>query len=349
MKANKVLITGGDGYLGLRLAKRYLERTDLGVLLWVRSRDSAEFDSKYERLAAEFGGAANRVEYHTGDLAGPHPFESVDPQSIRQIVHSAAVTRFNIDEATARAVNTDGAAKLFGLAGRCRSLEAIGVLSTIYASGLQCGIIEERRLENSSGFANHYERSKWECETRLLDEFDHLPWRLLRIATVVADNDSGEVTQFNAFHNTLKLFFYGLLSLVPGNAETPLYFVTGDFVTAAVYELMNGASDSLICHVAHAREESIRLGDLIDLAFEVFDGNDDFKARHILKPLYSDADSFNLLTEGVKSFGSGVVSQAVSSVAPFGRQLFVDKDVRNSNLKSAIPSYRAPDPRTLVE
>ena len=43
---------------------------------------------------------------------------------------------------------------------------------------------------------------------------------------MIADDASGAVTQQNAFHNTLKLFYYGLLALMPGACDTPLYFIT---------------------------------------------------------------------------------------------------------------------------
>jgi hypothetical protein len=50
-----------------------------------------------------------------------------------------------------------------------------------------------------------------------------LPLSVARLATVIADEERGAVTQFNAFHNTLKLFYYGPLSLMPGNPATRLY------------------------------------------------------------------------------------------------------------------------------
>src|SRR5262249_28275867 len=158
------------------------------------------------------------------------------------IIHTAAVTKFNVDSETAESVNIQGAEKLLKFASRCDSLETFGLLSTVYASGLKAGTIEELPLEDVS-FANHYERSKCASETKLMRDFDYLPWRILRVATVIADDHSGCVTQFNAFHNTLKLLYYGLLSLIPGNPGTPLYFVTGDFVANAVFKAMQNASN----------------------------------------------------------------------------------------------------------
>jgi thioester reductase-like protein len=349
MESKQVLITGADGYLGLRLAKKYLESTGDQLLLWVRAADQSEFLTKRERLARQIDDRADRVNYYWGDLTKQEPFEMLDARQINRVIHSAAVTRFNVDQDTARKVNTEGSEKILRFANKCPSLEAFGLISTVYTSGLKPDEVEEVPFDGGEGFANHYESSKWASETLLLSEYNHLPWRILRVATVIADSDDGHVSQYNAFHNTLKLFFYGLLSLVPGKPDTPVYFVTGEFATNAIFELMNGLRSKVIYHVAHTQEESLTLGELIDLAFETFDRDSAFQLRRILKPLYSDADSFDLLVDGINAFGGGIVNQAVSSVAPFGKQLFVQKDIKNHNLVSALKNYRAPETRQLIQ
>jgi thioester reductase-like protein len=348
MRAKKVLITGADGYLGMRLARRYLEATSDRLALWVRSSDASEFHAKRKNLARQIDDLEDRVTYHWGDLVDDDPFGSLDPAVISRVIHSAAVTRFNVDEVTAREVNVKGTEKVLRFARKCPGLEAIGLLSTVYASGLKAGAVEEGPLDSNRGFANHYERSKWLSENTLLTEYDSLPWRILRVATVIADSDSGRVSQYNAFHNTLKLFYYGLLSLIPGRAETPVYLVTGEFAAGAVFELMQSTQSNAIYNVAHAETESLTLGQLIDLAFEAFDQESDFRSRRILQPLFSDAESFDLLVDGISAFGGGIVNQAVSSIAPFGKQLFIHKQIQNHNVVAALKDYRAPEPRKLI-
>jgi nucleoside-diphosphate-sugar epimerase len=348
MQAKTVLITGGDGYLGQRLARAYLELTDSPVLLWLRAGNADAFESKRAKLSRHLAGFEGRVGYKWGDLVKDYPFDSVEPQTIRTIIHTAAVTKFNVDEETARKVNIEGTEKLLRFASQCRSLEAFGLLSTVYASGLKSGVIGETPFEQSSDFANHYERSKRASEMKLLSEFDYLPWRILRVATVISDDPGGHVTQFNAFHNTLKLLYYGLLSIVPGNPNTPLYFVTGDFVTDAVFRLMREPVNRAIYHVCHTRSESLTLGELMNAAFECFAEQPDFKSRRILQPLYADAESFELLGDAMDTFGGSIVNQALSSVSPFARQLFVEKEFLNDKLASVLGNYRAPEARQLV-
>jgi len=348
MSAKQVLITGGDGYVGRSLARKYLESTDDEVLVWMRASDEREYVGKREKLAPLLAGFEGRVTYLSGDLREDEPFHSVNPERLRGIIHTAAVTRFNVDEATARAVNVEGTEKLLRFASGCPALEHLDLLGTVYASGLREGKIDEAALDDKEGFANHYERSKWAAEQLLFERYGHLPWRIFRVATIIADDESGSVIQYNAFHNTLKLFYYALLSLLPGKPETPLYFVTGRFVTDSIFGLANRAPTRSIYHVAHRVEESITLGQLIDVAFETFNRDPDFESRRVLKPLFCDAGAFDLLVEGVNSFGGSIVNQALSSVSPFGRQLFIRKEVQNGHLVSELEAYRSPDALRLI-
>jgi nucleoside-diphosphate-sugar epimerase len=342
-----LLVTGGTGYLGRRLARAWLDAGGDQVIVWVRAREAADLARLRAELADGVADGVSRLVVASGDLASDRAFENVDPGPIRAIVHAAAATRFNIDEATAT-VNVEGTRRLLTFARRCPGLADVTVLSSIYASGLRAGTVVEEPLDEGGRFANHYERSKWASEHVLLREFSQLPWRIARVATVIADDDAGRVTQQNAFHNTLKLFYYGLLSVVPGQPDTLLYFVTGDFVTDALVRLVGQAPARSIVHLAHTGAESETLGALVDTAFEVFGEDPEFKKRRVLKPLYSDADAFDLLADGAQSFAGGVVTQALSSVRPFAHQLFVSKDVRNDRLRAALPDYRAPDPRRLI-
>lgn len=344
-----VLITGGSGYLGNRIARRYLQDTDSTLVLWLHAKDSAEFESKKKQTLQALEVEPCRARFAWGDLADPDPFNRVNAADIDQIIHAAAVTRFNVEQDLAQKVNIEGAEKLYQFAARCQNLRAVGVLSSIYACGLTTGCVGETPFDSPRPFANYYEWSKSQAEALLLDQYAALPWKILRIATVIADNEGGRVTQQNAFHNTLKLLYYGLMSVVPGNADTPLYFVTGDFVADAVYRLMQQPSHHTIYHVCHDEDHSLTLGKLIDLAYNCFEQDVNFKKRRLLKPLFCDSEAFALLSEGVNSFGGAVVSQGLSSVTPFARQLFSKKTFHNHRLRADYENYVAPDAVRLLQ
>jgi thioester reductase-like protein len=342
MSANRILITGAGGYLGERTARRLLDTTDHEVVLWLHAADEAEARTKIEPLARGFESYGKRVSFAHGELGADEPFAMVDPRTLRGLIHGAAVTKFSVDAETADRVNVDGSEKAFRFAERCDGLDQLTYVSTVYASGLREGAVTEQPFDAVAGFANHYERSKNAAEHILITRFDHLPWRIARVATVIADDETGKVTQYNAVHNTLKLFYYGLISLVPGLADTPLYFVTGDFVVKALADVWACSERHAIYHLAHTRAESLNLDQLVDKAFEVFQENDAFRARRVLKPMYVDASSFDMLVDGIDGFGGDVLKDALRSVSPFARQLFVNKDLENGRLRAAITAYAAP-------
>ena len=245
--------------------------------------------------------------------------DEIDPTGITSIVHCAAVTNFGVDRETARAVNVEGTARVVEFARRCTGLRRYVQLSTLYSVGTVTGPVGEQ-LSTAQSFANHYEWSKHEAETLVAGS--GLPWAIVRVATVAADDDSGHVTQYNALHNTLKLVYYGLLSLIPGDPATPVPLTTGDRAVAAIA----AALDAAPAGVHHAVPSSTAtLGELIDICYEVFAEDPSFARRRILKPVFCDQPSFDDLLEAARSMRAGPVHDALTSVAPFARQLYRPK------------------------
>lgn len=323
-----ILLTGATGYLGKKLLKEL--SSDQKVIVPVRSRSGL---SGSERLEADLNRA--NIQVIESDLQNLGEAQ-LDLNNIEVIIHNAAVTAFNVDEETANKVNRDGSRNIFELASRCPNLKKIIYVSTVYSSGMKAGEIEESLCDNLAGFANHYERSKWEAETLLTTEFGHLPWCIARVSTVISDDSAGNVIQQNAVHNTLKLFFYGLISLLPGNPNTPIYLVTGDFVTRALKVIIEKGDTQKVYHVTFSLEESLTLGKIIELAHASFLEDEGFKTKRILKPLFTDMSSFETLVDNVKHFGGAILSQGVTSVAPFGKQLFIPKIIKNDELKKLM-------------
>jgi nucleoside-diphosphate-sugar epimerase len=341
------LMTGADGYLGRRLVQRFADEGHRLVLA-VRAGDRAELEAKRAVLQGCLDGRSpGSVDVVPADLTAPDPFSEIGEQTwITRIVHAAAITRFNVPEGQARAVNVEGTAKLVELARRCQGLERFGLLSTVYASGLTPGVVDETRWSTEDGFANFYEWSKRRAEE--VAAAADLPLTTIRVATAIADDESGVVTKQNAVHNTLRLYFYGLLSLMPGNRDTPVYFVTRDSVADAVVRLMDDDVPLGEYHVCHERAATATLGELVDLAFDEFERHEAFVRRRILRPLFCAIEAFDDLVAASRSFRGSPVNQALETVSPFARQLYVHKDVRNGRLRMAWPAYAAPDPRELI-
>lgn len=301
------LITGAGGYLGSRLVAALGDEP----ILAVRLRD-------------------------------PEPFSHVDPRRITRIIHTSANTKFNVDRETAERVNVAGTARVLEFAARCDRLERLVYLSTLYTAGRRHGEVREER-HTDAGFVNHYEWSKWAGEELLLGRSSP-PVTIVRLPTVIAEDDSGTIGQHNVFHHTLRLFFRGLLTLLPGEPATPLSFATAEFTVAAVLALLDAEPG-----IYQACSRPIRLDTAIETAFAVFERDDGFRRRMLARPLPCDRDSFHDLVTAARGLRGGPLSKALASVAPFAEQLYLPKVFRTDRLRAAWPGYRAADPVALVE
>lgn len=343
------LITGADGYLGSKVATALLAGGEDALVLTVRARDADEFSAKRDRLEHELGtDAAKRVKVVAADIRLDDALTDIDPRVVTRIVHTAAITRFNVDYTTAREVNLDGAARVCAFALRCNNLQRFVTLSTLYSAGRRQGMVKEVRHDDV-GFANNYEWSKWAAEEYALDSCADLPLSVLRLPTLIADDEIGYVTQYNAFHNTLKLYFYGLLSLVPGNASTPLTLATASFATAAIIQILDPACPDNIYHVCPDPPHNATLGQLIEIAFRVFERSEHFRRRRILRPAYCSRESFDDLLEIAEHLRGGPINESLGSVSPFAHQLYLPKEFCNDTLRAAWPGYSAPNPADLIE
>jgi nucleoside-diphosphate-sugar epimerase len=338
-EAREVLITGGGGYLGRRIAIDCLEQGLGPVLLWGHGAAQS--------LPPELARFGRRVRACGGDLRDEEPFAGVSPDDLRLVIHAAAITRFNVSRDDAQRVNVEGTRKALRFAQRCPRLEGFGLVSSIYASGLRSGVLPEAPAA-AEAFANDYEWSKWAAECVLVEEGGSVPWQVFRVATVVADDEHGRVIQHNAVHNTLRLLYRGLLTMVPGTPETIVYLVTGAFASQAIVRLVQHPAAGRFWNVAHSPHESPTLDVVLDAAFEAFTADEWFRRRRIPKPLYVDAESFRALTAAASRFSGALVRDALGSVAPFAPQLFVHKEVENAGLVRALGWSHAPDPRALV-
>jgi thioester reductase-like protein len=336
-----ILITGGDGYIGHKVALNYLKHSDCHLYLWVRAKSEQDLEKKNKRLADLISSEySERYTVCFGDLEQAEPFDNIPADKIHKILHTAAVIRFNVEEDLADSTNILGTRKICEFAKNCDQLKAFDYLSTVYSSGMQAGVVEEKFMQQKPEFVNHYERSKYEAEKIVVEEFSDLPWNIIRIATVISDDMDGKVTQYNVFHNTMRLLFNGLISLLPGDKATPLYLITGEFAANTVYELMESDALNQVFHVCHEADNSASLNDLITWVFEVFNEYPEFSSKRILPPIFADEKTFMVLANNMQTLSKGILSDALGSITPFAKQLYITKEFKIDNTRETIKKYQ---------
>lgn len=344
----EILITGADGYLGRRLCAELLAaHPDMTLRCWMRASDDAQLAAKRASLMHEIpADSASRLTCHGGDLRSDSPFAGIPAGNIEGIVHSAAVIRFNVEPEIADAVNIDGTARLTDFARQCPKLERLVYVSSMYATGEQAGALREDDAAAPPSFANHYERSKYAAEESLRATSPVEP-TVVRIPTLIADDADGQVSQFNVFHNTLRLLYNGLISVLPGNPDTPIYLATRADAVAALRAIL-ADGDAGTYHACPDVDHAARLQQMIDDAFAVFREDPRFAQKRILPPRLADAATFNVLASAMTSLSRGMVADALGSIVPFARQLYVTKSVANGRMAALAPQLFRTDPRQLV-
>ena len=339
-----ILITGADGHLGRAIARWLIANTDRQLLLWVHATDEQGRRSKSQILRELL--VTGRCRLVAGDLTQAAPFADIDSTCVETIIHAAAVTHFGVALDVARAVNLEGTRRVLDFARTCPGLDRCQLLSTLYAAGLREGPIDEAPLSKAPAFANHYEWSKWAAERLVLDEFSDIPWQIVRVATVMAEDESGRVCVHNVVHNTLRLFYYGLLSVVPGQADTRIYMTTAAFAAAACAMLATHAEEGVF-HVSDDGAHALTLDTMLDVVYETFQKDDQFRRQRMLRPLFCDWQSFTTLKDGARQF-SAVISQSLESVSAFALQLYKDKDVGTSRMRAALPGLPVPNASNIL-
>lgn len=344
------VITGATGYFGGRLAAELLRTGDDDLVLPVRAADDAELAIRRGELVGQLGAeAAGRVRVVPADLCDGRYLPGVDTRAVTRIVHAAAITRFSVERELADRVNVAGTVRVREFADRCANLRRFALVSTLYSVGGREGDVKEERFTDEAGFVNHYEWSKWAAEDHVLGaSAADLPVSVLRLPTLIADDDTGRVTQYNAFHNTMKLFYYGLLSVVPGDEHTPLSLASVSFGAAATARLLEPDVSGGIYHVCPDPDDAPTLGEIIDIAFTAYEADETFRRRALLRPVHCDRASFEDLVAMAERLRGGPIHQSLSTVSPFATQLYLPKTFRNDGLRAVWPEFPATDTAALA-
>ncbi|HNO39757.1 MAG TPA: SDR family oxidoreductase [Marmoricola sp.] len=316
-----VIVTGADGCVGTALLK-LLNQHQVRTTALVHAADQSDLAEREARLSATAGGP---VSCQPIELTQEVAFTDADDAVL---VHGAGITNFKVSAERAKQVNVEGARKVFdaAAAGGVRRVVALG---SLYASGLEPGLVAEGPLPEAFDYANHYERSKWEIERLFVDYSDRFETTMLRPGTVFTDDDAGTVSFANAVHHSLALAYIGLLPILPAQSSTPLYLVTAEQTARAILAAIIGPNVGW-ANVSPNIAAAITIGELVDSAFTAYAEDADFKRRRTPKPLYADMDTFNTFADAMGPLADPLVAGALRSLRPFAPQMHVTKDIENT-------------------
>jgi long-chain acyl-CoA synthetase len=278
-----ILLTGATGFVGRELLWRVARRPGDRVICLVRGKEDAESAAKIahildiarpESLTTE---DRSRVSVVRGDIAQDRlglsgaQFDELAGVATR-VIHDAATVDWAAPLETTRRINVDGTRRVLELAQlgyRRGALRRFDYVSTCHVCGKRTGNILEASLDDSAGFFNNYEQSKFEAET--LVRRSGLPFSTFRLSSVVGDSRTGYSSTFRVMYWPLKMLSRGMAWVVPADRAGMLDIVPIDFVCEALEALSADPSmRGKTFHLAAGPERSSTIGELLDLAASRF-------------------------------------------------------------------------------
>ena len=336
--SERILVTGAPGLLGARTLARLLRaHPALGARVLVR--DPAGWDA----VASTLGADAARVETVVGDLrlAGLGLDAASRERAGRGVVallHAAADTSFSQSLEEARAINVEGTRRLLDVASGWPALRRAAFVSTAFVAGRRTGLVRETDEPATDGWVNAYEQSKAEAEhvVREWGSERGREWTILRSSTVVCDSARGEVTQVNAVHRALRLYYGGLAPMIPGTTATAVDVVTADYVCAAIAALALAEGSAGGTYHLCAGDGAMPLGELLDETHDVWRAAPAWKRRAVARPVVTDLPTYRLFERSVEETADRRLRQVVQSLSHFVPQLALPKRFETVNADHAL-------------
>ncbi|MGI8843457.1 MAG: SDR family oxidoreductase [Gemmatimonadaceae bacterium] len=324
------LVTGATGLLGRAVIDELLGDTRVARV--------------YGLARVPRGVGSERVIPIAGDLrlpglglsAGQHAALAAE---VNTILHLGATTTFSQTLVDARATNREGTRHLLELTRDWTGVTRWIYVSTAFVAGARTGHIAENDTTAPRGWINAYEQSKFEAEQ--LVRRAATPWAIVRPSTIVCDDASGRISQVNAVHRALRLYFSGLAAMLPSTELSTLDAVTTDHVARAIACVALAPDAVGTTYQACAGAGAMPLGQLLNETYRLFDREPAWRRKGIARPERVDLHTYRLFERAIEDAGSPRVRQAVRSLSHFVPQIAHPKCFGTTNTDRLL-GYPAP-------
>lgn len=210
-----ILLTGSTGFLGSELLQRFV-MSDYNIKILIRPEKGVSAQERF-RQAFENAGAdvdtssphSGKVKVFEGDITDTNLGLSSNvfnelKNSVDEVFHCAAAVKFSeINRDVLYSTNCKGAQNIldFCISGRKKHLHHV---STAYVAGRKKGFIYENNLDDSNGFHNLYEDTKFLAEKKIHEySIKHgLTFTIYRPSIIIGNSKTGYTKNFD------NIYFY---------------------------------------------------------------------------------------------------------------------------------------------
>jgi NAD(P)-dependent dehydrogenase (short-subunit alcohol dehydrogenase family) len=263
----RYFLTGATGFIGVRLAKKLLEREDAVVYFLVRSSKRDRIDALLER----WGVGPDRAIAVVGDVTQPHlGIGEEDLKRLRNIdhmFHLAAVYDLTASAHAQQLANVQGTRNAVDFAHEV-AVARFHLMSSIAGAGLYEGVFHEDMFQEAENLEHPYFRTKHESEGIVRAECK-CPWRVFRPGIVVGDSRTGEMDKIDGPYYFFKAI-QKLRRILPpwmpaiGVEGGRLNLVPVDFVVDAIDHIAHQSGlDGRCFHLTDPNAR--RVGDILNI------------------------------------------------------------------------------------
>jgi nucleoside-diphosphate-sugar epimerase len=332
MNDSVLLLTGATGLVGGGLLKLLCANPSRRCAVLVRAPERARDIN-----------ASGGLRIFKGDITLPR-LGLEDRQyaelrdTITEIVHCAADTRFGIPLEDARRVNTSGTAEVLALASQCRRLQKFAYISTAYVVGRAEGHFSEGPIRHQQGFCNSYQQSKYEAEELVSQAMGEIPISVFRLSSIIGDSVTGEVRQLNYFHRLMKLFPQNLLPVIPGRPDAPIDLIAGDWAIPALAFLFESAFvPGRYYHLCAGPTRSLTVREILDLMLSAYESHPaGQKWLPIRVPELVSLSRYEEFVERERQTGDRLFNQVTTALAYSLPHLALFQTFDNTNTLNAL-------------
>lgn len=254
----RYFVTGATGFIGKRLVRKLLERSDAQVFFLLRE----ESRDKLPGLKEFWKNGQGRAIPVNGDVRVPgmgidaHVAEELNGK-IDHFFHLAAIYDLNADAAPQVATNIEGTRNAVRVANAWQA-GCFQHVSSIAAAGLYRGEFREDMFDEAQHLEHPYFHTKHASEAIVRNEA-MVPWRIYRPGMVVGDSNTGEIDKVDGPYYFFKLI-QRTRSLLP--QWMPAIGIEGGRINLVPVDFVVDA----MCHIAHLPARDRQCFHLVDPA-----------------------------------------------------------------------------------
>lgn len=286
--SEKIVITGGTGFVGTHLILELLEQSDAELFCLVRAKNTSAEQRLHQQLAQVTQGSGyapeliNQVKKRChaieADLQGDITSLAASiPRGVSQFWHCAA--SLNYEERFAAEIydiNVEGTRKALALA-RALNVDCFNYVSTAYVAGRNTGVILESPMAEVQS-SNVYESSKVEAEQLIYAQQD-MKYRIFRPSIVIGHSRTYHAINFSGMYGFLRrlIQFKGMMARVQRgylerepicmnvDPDVPINFVPVDKVAKQAVAIARSDSNNSIFHLTNRTVPTV--GEALEVLF----------------------------------------------------------------------------------